>query len=69
MSVFRKMLIFRIKNDINGAFKTPVLSIHVRKCPFCVRTENLLGGECVCDVWVFVVRARLFVGGCWANQV
>ena len=60
MSVFRKMLIFRAKNDINGALKCPVLSIHVRRCPPYVRTENPLSGKCVWDAWVFVTWVRVF---------
>lgn len=52
MSAFRKILIFRAKNDINGAVKDPVLSIHVRKCPLYVRTKNPLSAY-LCAVWSF----------------
>lgn len=54
MSVFRKILIFWAKNDINGAVKEPVLSIHVRRCPLCVRTENPVRA-CLSAFWRFAM--------------
>lgn len=47
MSVFRKILIFRAKNGLNGAVKYLLLSIHVRICPIYVRTKNRRTGKVV----------------------